>query len=493
MMRQSMGGETGCYILADNRFMSFEHFGAIGDVNYDDTVPFQAALGKIGRKIYSSAKTYYVGRVKIADSVAIIANSGMGYVGTNLADEANLPQVKMISGNACLFDVGGTRGVFIRGVVLDGVDKSAPVVTSGSTRLTMEYCRILRGSYGIGGTVPGINSVYSRTLNLHKCVVAANGVGLINPIDSFFNICEFSDNGRNISATAGSNSNTLSACRVEWANDNYNISLAGIPGAPCGDWTFDGTIIDRGTISSIRMVYCINIQFTNTHIRRGNASGSSTAINDNLLYIEDSSHLIFTNLICTRAGDDGGTGIVSPNYVAYFNGTNDDIQFIGGRAAAGFTEILRNSSGVSNLVVSQFFGARDYSNVTSELQVLRGNIYRDRRSAVITSASNATFNLKTRTNLVQYSNILLQLRITSRNLTSGQDNWAIVNLFVHREDTIATPVLTVSSQNATFFGISSGASINISVTSIENDVSGFSLRVDNAHANSQDVICTLVV
>lgn len=419
-----------------------------------------------------------------------------GYTAYDGADAFNYPRMRMRSGATCLMNVANTRGVTIEGVLLDGVNRSAPVVSAGSNRLTLRRCRIINGSVGVGGSVGG-GSAYHRVLHMDQCVVASNNIGLQNPIDGFIFHCELAANGTNLYLQAGADSSFYIGIRIEWATatlgTGVNIRIAGTSGNEIKDNSFVGCQVDRGSVAGVRIAYGHRLTFTGGFIRRSNASGSSAVDENCLVHMVGCDGISFTGISYSRGLNDDGGGLTTPDYVFNFSDVGavcNRVAIGGGACGDGFTGFVRGSQHCTNLRVSNVPGVADFSNDTASPQASNGGIHRARAIGTA-NASGGTVNLSLRTGLVlgTYTTEPLEIIFSARNESTGIDYVAKIILAIQTEGGSASAAgLTVIGQStAGFIGVGTGT-LQLSAANVAVDGSSFDLVIANgAMAN---VKCT---
>lgn len=476
-----------------------EMYGAVGDGVNDDTTAFAAAAAVRGQTIrLSSGKSYLVGDFTIADGVQFKGYCPRGYTGYTGVDLYNAPRMLMKSGAKCLMNVNNTRGVGAEGILFDGQNRTAPVFSAGSTRLTLNNCRIINGLNGIGGVVDG-GSGYTRVLSMIRCVVASNSTGIRNLIDSFVSLNEIAANGTNLSMSAGSNSNIFIGGRYEWPSatlgDGQNIRFAGSAGSFVEDNTFIGVQLDRGDNAGVYLAFARGVTFNGGFVRRANASASTAADSNCLVYMVGSQDISFIGMGFSRGADDGGGGATTPDYVFSFGTGCDRVTIQGGICRGGFTAFLRGTGNCTNLDVAGIPGVADFSNDPLNPQASNGTLQRARASGSA-AASGGAVNLTLATGLAlgTFATEPLELLLSARNATTGVDYVAKIVLTVQTESGAATVAgLTVIGQStASFIGVGTGT-LQLSTANVSASGGSFDLVVTNTAANAMQVTVRLTL
>ena len=480
------------------QWVTFEDFGAVGDGVTDDTAAIQAAINAVGRAIHLlPGRTYLCGEVRPANGVHLFSHATAGYT-TDIVQSR--PRILMKTGARCLFDVYQCFGFSITNVVLDGRDRSAPLLTNGSDRLTLFNVRLLNGSFGLGGPKDPAETRYTNTPQLIKCSVMSCGIGISNTIDGFFTATEIANcRQAGIRMQAGANSNTFVGGRVEWTQEGANLVFSGSSNSLVSGWMFVGTLFDRGQLGNVQLNYCSRLVFSGCLIHRGNRSGSTNPTENCNVYVGNSRDISFNGLITSRGPDDNGTGNNTPDYGFNFGTGNGSITLVGGSfvtTAGTFLDNVRNISLNSDVKVVGVGGQPDRIISPSGAQIdIQGRRFRSSGGSNITPTSSATYTLDTRAKLSAFSNVLLDLEITSRNATTGSAISTRLSLLVARGSTISTvnigsPGSTVGAAGSIVVG-GTGAVLSCAVQNIADDGSAFDLVVTNSSSANQDVRATI--
>lgn len=480
------------------QWVTFEDFGAIGDGITDDTAAVQAAISAVGRAVHLlPGRTYLCGEVRPANGVHLFAHATAGYT-TDIVQSR--PRILMKTGSRCLFDVYQCFGFSITNVVLDGFDRSAPLLTNGSDRLTLFNVRLLNGSFGLGGPKDPAETRYTNTPQLIKCSVMSCGIGISNTVDGFFTATEIANcRQAGLRMQAGANSNTFVGGRVEWTQEGTNVVFSGSPTSLVSGWMFVGTLFDRGQIGNVLLNYCSRVVFSGCLVHRGNRSGSTTPTENCNVYVGNSRDISFDGLITSRGPDDNGTGNNTPDYGFNFGTGNGSVTLVGGSfvtAAGAFLDNVRNIALNSDVKVVGVGGQPDRIIAPSGLQIdVQGRRYRSSGGSNITPTAYATYTLDTRARLAAFNNVLLDLEITSRNATTGSVISTRLSLLIARGSTTSTvqvgsPGSTVGAAGSIVVG-GSGTVLSCVVQNIADDGSVFDLVVTNASAANQDVRATI--
>ena len=484
-----------------------DDLGLAGDGVTDDTARLQAVCNIPGAVVVlNPLKTYVVGDLIVADNVTIRGYTGRGYITVGGVDGLNTPRLQKKPGAQCVLNVNGKRGVNLYGIVIDGVDNSAPCISAGSSRMMVQDCRFINGSHGIGGAVDG-GSVYTRSLHMRGAVIAANGTGIHSLVDSFIFETTLANNGVNLYGSAGSSSNLFAGVRFEWPilalGLGNNVRFIGTSTGLVGSNNFVGCQFDRGEAASIVLNYCSQTNFSGGWARRSNRSLSSDAADNTIVHIQNSAAIAFTAVNFNQGRDDSGGAVttISPDYVVNFGAGCDGVVFSACTVPAdnAFVSFARNVQNCSGLLIKDIPGIPDYCNDAKKVQMVDGRVYRDLLRQDVAAGATVTFSLKTRLPLIgTFRTNSFKIEVADRradiNTGVARDYWATLGLFMEREsgNPAVGGLAVVSQSTAGYYGVGSGT-IQVAVGNLLADGSGFDVTVTNTDTSSHRVEMVLVV
>lgn len=466
-----------------------ENFDTQAGTGGDDTAALQKACSVVGAVVWLQAgKTYRVKDVKLENGVAIKGFAGYGYTG----DEAHKrPRVLALSGARSIFNVADVRGASVEGIALDGDLTGAHGFTSGSSRLDLSKVTIIRCQVALGGRLDS-DSVYTRSAHVTNCVFATNTVGIKDPVDSYFCNGEVANNGTNVSAQAGSNSNSFCNYRLEWATVNNNLRLLGASGQLVGSWQFSNCLFDRGNFASAVFKWCSGLYFDNCVFRRANSSGSAVVENNAGVYMENSQYVTLSNCGVTQGAGDSGEGATSPGYAYSFGPGCSNVSICGGNIFNALT--LRGADTVTDLKVSGVNGADDRYNTTSGIQIKNGNVLRSDSFNSLAGSATAAAQLFTRRVQNTYTVNSYTLEVVVRNGSNSQGYTA--NFIIQLTRGLGAPTATIGvlGEVGTAGAISAsgtGTTLDISVSAAAETGTDFNLSLANKTSATLAVTCTL--
>ena len=481
-----------------SQWLTFEDFGAVGDGITDDTAAIQAAIAVAGRAIHILPnKTYLCGEVRPAPGTHLFAHATAGYTTDILTSR---PRILMAAGARCLFDVYGVFGFSVTNVVLDGRDRSAPVITNGSDRLTLYNTRILNASVGVGGPKVVTESRYTNTPHLIKCSIVSCDIGVSNTVDGFFTATEIANcRTAGLRMQAGANSNTFIGGRIEWTSNGQNVIFSGATGSLVSGWMFSGTLFDRGSNGNIQLSYCSRITFSGCLFHRGNRS-ASTALQDNCnVYLANSRDVVFVGNVISRGQDDNNTGNDSPEYGFAFGTGNGSISIAGGSfvtAGTPFVSPLRNVTNNTEFKMLSCTGAPDRVIAPDGTQVdSNSKRYRSVFSGSVAASATTISALSTRINLSSFSTAVIEVEAYYRNSSTGAAASARFSLQLTRGTTTSvagtsTAFATIGGSNDIGFG--TGTAVDLAITGISDTGDSITLSVTNKLAAPLNVTLRLI-
>lgn len=461
----------------------------------DSTAGIQKAISVPGRCVLFPPGTYLCGALKPANGVHLLGFSGNGYT----ADEThNRPRLAKLGSASCVLDMTGTRSVSASGLLLDGITGTTPVISSGASRFGALNCRIINGSVGLGGSIPGGGTAYTMTAHLTRCTFASCGTGVQNMIDSFFTECEFANNGNNIYGIDGADSNGFANCRIEWATTGNNIRLVGSAGKKVSSYTFSSCILDRGFGASIFLSHCSDMTFTGGIVRRANRSEATTETGDTNVYMTNCNSITFAGVTHTSGRDDepDPEDAVTPGYAYTFGPGNRDISIVGGSIVSPFPKgSLRNPDSVAGLKVLGVGGIDErITGGSTGPQINNGGVYRSAATGGdVASGASSTRSLLTRRTVNTNSMTAMTLNVTARNTANGSGNSA--SFLVQLTRLSGTPTIAASKLGevggANFINIG-GGTVSLALNNVSADGSSFDVVVTNSGGSSVSVVCILV-
>ncbi len=303
----------------------------------DDTPALLQAMGSGGNVVEFIARCGYIlDAPQPQHGTTFLGFGGNNY--TNPADY-NGPRLMKKAGAACILDCSqAPRSVNILGLMLDGVDGTAPGISGGSCHLNIERSYVTDCLIGLGGAVNG-GSAYTYVITADRVkIVNCRQHAINSPVDSGFVECVCANNAVNVYGLPGANHNRFESGRYEWPTSGENFRLCGTEDDPVRDWSLAGAIqLDRAATAQIFLRHCHNIELFIPSSGRPGRIGATDAGQSTHVYCENCDTVSAVGIVMWKGANDDGSGIVSPAHAWQFKGVNRDIIIGLGSVAKGYT------------------------------------------------------------------------------------------------------------------------------------------------------------
>jgi hypothetical protein len=379
-----------------------DQLGAVGNGVANDAAAWTQACSGVFRRVNlrHSANYLILTPVPVANGVKIVGVAGRDY--TTFHSYIG-PRVTGKTGSVVfLLDQHGNtsigRSVTMEGFAIDGVDQTCHGISAGSVRLNIRDVNITNCNFAIGGGASG-GWAYSNTMSASNVMVTNCVRGISSPIDSRFVGCEFANNGDNLRAVAGANTNTFVACRLEFASSGNNVRLdASGSGSTVSYWRFIGCEFDRGVGCSAYLSAATYISFVGCMFRRSGSGAGGLGARSHI-FTDSCDHITITDPQSSHGHDDGGGGAETPAYFYEANNVNSNVIITGGDISNAYvTAPFHYNSGLNKTQmpghkVTGVGGVDDYDNVSSRKKANGREFFDDYDSGVLATSAALTASL----------------------------------------------------------------------------------------------------
>lgn len=343
--------------------------------------------------------------------------------------------IRLASGSPGIFVLSG-RHTFDN-IVFDGRNNTVGSMnaTSQVSGCRFEKCGFYRWGIGLGRTSGYVATVYAR-----GCNFSGNNTAMQDWIDSRAVDCTINAQvSRGIAMRTGANNNAWVGCRVEWNGTDGFYFYQSVGNVITGE------LIDRNGYAGITVADGASVSVTTCSIQRNGRISSNTNNGANIL-INDSGIILLNGNRFTAGIDDGGTGILTPDYDVICAGGTGKILIASGNSFSGGKLGYMKEVTIANKVITGNYGLPDIVNIgtyqKSSGLVKMGNTS---TGTLPPAASSGTLTLSlSRPAMTQYmipQKIVLE--ISARDTIGGRAEYFTVPLLCSWESTV--PVINMIS------------------------------------------------
>lgn len=381
--------------------------------------------------------------------------------------------IRLLSGAPGIFVLSG-RNTFSN-IVFDGRNNTVGSMnaTSQVSGCRFEMCGFYRWGIGLGRTSGYVATVYAR-----GCNFSGNNTAMQDWIDSRAVDCTINAQVfRGVAMRSGANNNAWVGCRVEWNGTDGFYFYQSVGNVITGE------LIDRNGYAGITAADGASVSVSTCSIQRNGRISSNTNNGANIL-INDSGIILLNGNRFTAGIDDGGTGILTPDYDVICAGGTGKILIASGNSFSGGKLGYMKEVTIANKVITGNYGLPDIVNVgtyqKSSGLVKMGNTS---TGTLPPAASSGTLTLSlsipamTRYMIPQK----IVLEISARDTIGGRSEYFTVPLLCSWESTVPA-VNMISSKLDTYpdnvWGPSTNTptGVNVSV-SISSDGSTITINL----------------